>query len=145
MLAIPQEAADQDETDPEFTAIIERMSSWGRISSGIGMVVGIILLVASIMLLTRRRKATSLIKIWAIANVLVTILNLAVGLPIQMAFMEAFQNSVGGPSQGMPAGIQSTVVVIGVVLGLAIGLAPSVFILIWFSRTRIKDEVAEWQ
>ena len=68
-----------------------------------------------------------------------------VGVLTQMASLDAMTASQGTPMPpGMRTGMMTGVAVMGGVFALVLGWALPVFFLIWFSRSAIKAETAEW-
>ena len=56
-----------------------------------------------------------------------------------------FQLRVPADAQQMGAGFQYAGLAIGMCFGITLGIGFPVFILLWFSRAKIKDEVAAWE
>ena len=111
---------------------------WGLI--GVGFVFAIILLMGSINLIRRRRKAKSLLMTWAMASLLMLALNVALQVMMYQA-TAAELNKAGDQSQIGQLWISA---IIGGVMAIFFGLLPPVFLLIWFARERIKREVDQW-
>ena len=121
-------------------ASLEKLQRLTIINSTMGLPVAVLLLVSAIGLVTRRRWSVSASKAWAVLRILVGILSTALGLWMQEAFMEA-SPAMAGVSSGLIRGMQ----VFGAILGIAWSCTLPVFALIWFSRAKIKTEVAAWR
>jgi hypothetical protein len=104
--------------------------SYTLFTSFLGIAFAILLLVAGISLLRRRPSGRPLHLIYAGVTVIVTIVGTVV--------MVLMINTDSMPAAGR------TGMMIGVVSGVFFGSAYPVFLLIWFLRPRIRDEVAFW-
>ena len=107
----------------------------------IGLIPTIWLLCASIMLVRRQQRARVHFIGWALVSLLMLALN--IGLQILMAQAMLVELEKAGESQlagrlWLTLGIQA-------ILTLLFGLATQGFVLLWFSRRKIKQEVAQWR
>jgi hypothetical protein len=107
----------------------------------IGLIPAIWLLCASIMLVRRQQRARVHFIGWALVSLLMLALN--IGLQILMAQAMLVELEKAGESQlagrlWLTLGIQA-------ILTLLFGLATQGFVLLWFSRRKIKQEVAQWR
>ena len=107
----------------------------------IALVPTIWLLCASIMLVRRQQRARVHFIGWALASLLMLALN--IGLQILMAQAMLVELEKAGESQlvgriWLTAGIQAVVT-------LLLSLATQGFILFWFSRRKITQEVSQWR
>jgi hypothetical protein len=105
-----------------------------------GMILTVWLLVGSIKLTRRRRTARFHLLGWAMASILSLALNVALQYLMFQATVTELTNA--GESQFID---QLWIgVAIGGCFGILFGLALQTFTLIWFSRQKVKDEVAQW-
>lgn len=89
---------------------------------------------------------------FACVDIVATLVATYVTTKMQMAMMDAIaQQMFAGAGSSGPPGFEQFMTTfmkfataIGVVMGLAFGLAIPVFVLIWFNREKIKDQVAGW-
>lgn len=125
---------------PEW-AMMQLPLPWQVLSTIISLALAILILVCGAQLLKRRRSAAWGLIIWAIAYTLLAITNLTLSYTVMNNTMQKARQDVNG---GMPAGIAADITFISMCAGGLFSLIPPVFVLIWFSRRKIKDEVAMW-
>lgn len=107
----------------------------------IGLFVTIWLLVGSIALLKRRRKARTHMIGWAMASLLLMALNVALQILLFQSAMAELQRT----GDAHLANQLWVGVAIGGCFGILFGVALQAFVLIWFSRRKIIEEVAQWR
>jgi hypothetical protein len=123
---------------------MDRMQPWVVGSSLVALFVAILLLVAGIMLVRRRAVARTLCMSWAGIKIIFAIVNTIVSFMMQPGQIQS------APPQGAAAittsmqTMEGPIVIFFQLINLAWALALPVFMLIWFNRTKIKDEVATW-
>ncbi|MCA9281282.1 MAG: hypothetical protein KDA30_04520 [Phycisphaerales bacterium] len=100
-------------------------------------VLGVVLLVAGISLINRRRGAVRLILIWAWSRI-------ALAVVIMVLKMGTGGITINQMPQGLTQSAKVFWTVIGIVIGLSLVTAYPVFNLIWFRRGRIREEVRGW-
>lgn len=112
----------------------------------IELVVSVLMLVGGIMLLRRRRAAAGLLFGTAWLDLVANTAGAAVGFLVMQAQMKAMQENAE-MAQQMPAGIGSLVQGAGGVMMFVqwvfLAIWP-VFVLIWFSRSKVRESVAAW-
>jgi hypothetical protein len=108
----------------------------------LSLIVRACLLALGIGLLKRRPWSAQWIRTWAVVEMLCSVVVLAVTHIAQQPQFAAIANQPG--MQQMP-GFLAGFTVAFFVCGLLVGWALPVFVLIWFSRDKIKQEVATWQ
>lgn len=106
----------------------------------VAMIFAVVLLIGSISLVRRRRKARSLMMTWAIASLLLLAFNIALQVMTYQATV-AELNNIGDTSQ---MGQLWVTTIIGGFFTAVFGFVPPLFVLFWFSRQRIKSEVEQW-
>lgn len=104
-------------------------------TSIVGIALATFLLYGAIQLIKRRSKSRGLLLIWSSIQVCWAI----IGVAIQFAITPTPQ-----AQQGVTAAQQQMFQFLGMGCGLILGLALPVFLLIWLSRARIREEVASW-
>lgn len=129
---------------PEQAAALGNVEAWGKwiaISSALTLLIALVLLVAGIALVKRRRYAIKLTRIWAVSKMLFALVSTYVGYIIQQEQFEQMsqQNPV---LSGSP--FVDIALVVGVAFGLVWGCAFPMFVLIWFSRSKVKAEYSQW-
>ncbi len=137
----------------DHTMGMEAMVEWGHWmigSSLVGLGLGVLLLLGGVSLMQRRPRGRTMCLTWALLRMPVVGLGLVVGYLMQqdqlMAMQEMFASdpSVPAAMSAMFGRFMQAGVLAGSVIGLLWGWALPVFMLIWFSRGKIKTEVAAW-
>jgi len=128
---------------------VEEYAAWTITLQLLVLAAAVLLLIAGIGLVQRRGWSVKAGVLWAIVRIPVVVANAALGYVTFQATMEAMEAMQDSPEmQQIPAGLFSVIGSVGGVFTVALtliwGWAYPVFILIWFSRRRIKDEVAAW-
>ncbi len=122
-----------------------------QVYSGILLaVVALLLLSGGIMLLKRRRISSVLIRVWAIAYLVVGIgitykSFLLVSQQVSIAMAPAIAENQNGEAAMVLARRGAEIATkAGLVISLVWVLTTTIFALIWFGRRKIRDEVKEW-
>jgi hypothetical protein len=108
----------------------EWWSTYTTVSSVVGIFMALILLGAGITTLMRRGIGRSLHLVYGAAGILIAIGNVVV---IAMTLLGA---EMEGPMRVAFIG--------GIVVGVPLGMIYPVFLIIWFLRSKIRQEVAAW-
>jgi preprotein translocase subunit SecG len=85
--------------------------------------------------------------VWAWLKILVAILSSILGVLIQQTQLEAMQassGSSGNGTAGISAAFSPILTMVTVAIGICWQAAYPTFILIWFARPSIREEVARW-
>ena len=85
-----------------------------------------------------------LLKFWAVVQIPVVVIVTIAEMLMQERLFEIMGQSPGLTSMPLGGGFFDVMIVVTLVFGLAWGWAFPVFLLIWLSRGRIKNEVAGW-
>lgn len=104
------------------------------------MALGVLLLVGGILLLRRRPASRGLHLAWAWGAAALTVLGFAIALWMMPVVEREVQRAMPPGAGPMATGA----VWIGVIGGFVIGLVYPIFVLAWFHRGRIRQEVALW-
>lgn len=123
-------------------AVADRWTAWTVASGGLATGLSLLLMVAGIGLLRRRRWACALLQTWAVLRMMLAVGQVGVAYVIQ-------QETLASMSQQMPAPMPAQQYVqlfalLGMVISLAWYWALPVFLLIWLARGRVREHVAEW-
>ena len=115
----------------------------------LALLASVLLLIAGIQCVRRESMARVLHLVWAGARVLVAGLTCVVGYLTMQAQAKVMQGmgGQGGGVAGMPpgfAGYMSIMGMVGIVLTFAWGVAYPVVVVVWFSKPKVKAEVAGW-
>ncbi len=119
---------------------VGRAVAWLARISLVAAILAAVLLVVGIGLVRRRAWAIRAGKAWAIAQIVVTVLGTAGSHVIQRAIAEALRQA-GTSAGGLPLGTSPAATAWSLVWGCAL----PVFVLIWFARREIREEVAGWR
>lgn len=133
-----------DTEDPGVKAAQTAKTVWSYASFAIWVPIGVLLLVASIGLLRRKQKAARIMRIWAVIDIVATLIDMAIAFSLELALQEAARVAMADPGQMPGARIEQVGLVAVYAIGMVIALAPAIFILIWFGLDEIKLETAEW-
>jgi len=120
----------------EAMGTIDEPSAWMIVSSVVAVGLAAFLLTGSIRVLRRRASGVQTCKIWAVVSIPWTVVALVIGWTYQP---DVPTTQDAAYASGMMIGN-----VVGSCGGLLFGWAFPIFLLIWFSRSKIKAEVAEW-
>lgn len=115
----------------------------------LALLTSVLLLIAGIQCVRRESMARVLHLVWAGARVLVAVLTCVVGYLTMQSQAKVMQGmgGAGGGAAGMPpgfAGYMSIMGMVGIVLTFAWGVAYPVVVVVWFSKPKVKAEVAGW-
>lgn len=105
---------------------------------GAAFVLGVVLLIAGIALINRRRYGVRLIVIWAWTRI-------SLAVVIMVLKLGTGGMTINRMPQGLSRSAQVIWTVIGIVIGLSLVTAYPVYNLIWFRRARIREEVSGWR
>ena len=127
--------------------VLRQYMPW-TILSGLGsLALGVLLLVAGIGLLRRRSWSRKASVVWSILRMTYAIPTGVLGYIVNTAQFEAMEQAAASSSSPIPSGffaIMHSLGPAGLGCGLVWGWALPVFLLSWFSRSKIKAEVAQW-
>lgn len=115
----------------------------------LALLTSVLLLIAGIQCVRRESMARVLHLVWAGARVLVAVLTCVVGYLTMQSQAKVIQGmgGAGGGAAGMPpgfAGYMSIMGMVGIVLTFAWGVAYPVVVVVWFSKLKVRAEVAGW-
>jgi len=112
-----------------------------------GSVLAILLLVGGIILIRRRGGARRLLMSWAILKIPLVLASSALGFVIQREMFAAMMKNQpsGPPPPAMAAPMMESFALVGLIIGIAWGLALPLFLLVWFNRPAIRNEMAAWR
>ncbi|MCH7814002.1 MAG: hypothetical protein IID40_08270 [Planctomycetes bacterium] len=123
----------------EVMAMVKEFAVWTVAGSLVAIGLAGLLLAAGIALVKQRPQAVGRCRLWAVLKILFAIANTVLQYQIQSRMMQAQQDS-----GNFPAGMADLMVWTAVVMPLAWALPYPGFLLIWFGRSKIKLEVANW-
>lgn len=105
----------------------------------------VLLLVGGILLLRRRPASRGLHLAWAWGAAALTVLGFAIALWMMPVMERELQRAMPPGTGSVAAGAIATGAMwLGVIGGFVIGLVYPIFVLAWFYRGRIRQEVALW-
>ncbi len=140
------------ESDDQAKVVFESMAAWRfpLMVVGIGsLILSVMLIVCGAQLVGRKESASGLHKKWAISKILFSLVAVTINTLAQMAqmkvAMEQQSQSMGGGGAQFVETAMMVAMVVGIIMGIAFACAYPVFILIWFSREKVKNEVQSWE
>lgn len=125
-------------------AVAKEWETWIAIINCAGLILGVVLLMAGIGMLSRRSYAAGLVRTWAWLKTIQVAVSAVISYFVGQETMKFMSDEFGRQGQQVPGGFLNVVPVLGVLFVLAWGWALPIFMLIWFSRGRIKDETEQW-
>lgn len=138
-----EQAQKAGRSDPAMDAQIEVMSQFYAIFVGlliIGFILAIVQLIAGITLLRRRRSARGMFMVYALVALILAILNIG----LQVVMTQAISAKLHEQGETAAAAGAWASAAFGLCIGIVLGMGWPVFLIIWFSRQKIKNEVATW-
>jgi hypothetical protein len=132
------QAMVEDKGAVDWNAVSRAVTWLARISL-VSAILAVVLLVVGVGLVRRRAWAIPLGKTWAVLQIIVAILGTGMSHMIQRSIAEAIQQA--GTTGRMPIGTSPA----ATAWSLLWGCALPVFMLIWFARREIREEVAAWR
>ncbi|MEX2218940.1 MAG: hypothetical protein WD749_09290 [Phycisphaerales bacterium] len=114
------------------------------LDSILGLVAAALLLVAGIGLLKRTAWSPRAMVIWAIGKIPLVVFATVVGYLVNQAQFEAMAND---PQQKtpVPAGLMEAIAAGSAVFTFIFGIALPIFVLVWFTRAKVRAETAGWR
>lgn len=141
--AMPEEQAGMMDATESLTPLI-------MISGGLKMAIAIVLLIGGIGLTRRSTRGPKTCRIWAGLKMFIVVYSSIIGYLVQQAQMEAMQRMLEedpNTAAAIPGFFGTFMAILGpltLVLGIVWGWILPIFMLIWFSRRKIKAEIAQW-
>ena len=127
-----------------FFAMPESMAAWNAISNVIGIGFGVLLLAAGVMLLKRRPVARTMHLVYVPCAIVMDLIGTILMLASIDEFVELMGRDMPGRTPAEFEAMMRAAIAAGAVIGGLIGLIYPVFLLIWFSRGKIRQEMAAW-
>ena len=137
--------ADQMPQDQaELFSTMQGWTTWIFIRSALTVVIALVLLVAGIDLVRRRARGIKLGRVWAVLKMIFAVVGSYVGFFIQQEQLRQMSQQIS--QQNLPIGgsFFALMGVVGVVFGILWSCAYPVFLLIWFSRAKVRSEYTRW-
>lgn len=136
---VPEEQRDQ------MIAQMQLSNPYPLAAAGVQLVefvLSIVLMVGSVQLLRRAQGAPGLLKGYAVADLIANFIGAGFGVVVGLSQIEKLKADpsladVAGPMAGQ------TMIIFAIVMFLVAGIWP-VFLLLWFGRDRIRDDIARW-
>ena len=140
MSLVPQGEAE------EMTSALDGLKPALIISGALTMVLAIVLLIGGIGLLRRRAWGRSTCLTWAVLKIVLVVGGSVLSYIVQQAQFQAMAEdpNMAGSMPGFLPALMQAMGVVGLVVGVLWGWALPIFMLIWFSRRKIKVETAQW-
>jgi len=120
-------------------AVTQKFAAWAIASNIFAVLVAVLLIVGGARLIKRRAKCRGTILLWGGLKFLVAVVAVVLGY----LSMQEHASLASGPSAPGSAMMQG-VAMFSLAFSFLWLLALPVFMVVWFSRPRIRDEVAGW-
>ena len=117
---------------------------WTSAASLLAAVTAIMLLAGGMKVIKRKTSAPRILCVWAVVRIIGGLFTAIVGTMAQRAHIEAIQSEFDTTPMPLGPAFFDVMLFVGIAVGLVWAWAPPVFMLIWFARKKIKDEVAGW-
>ncbi len=117
---------------------------WAISSAGIGFCLAVVLCIAGIGIIRRRPSGIRRAKAWAWLRMVFAVAEAVFGYGIQVEAFEAMRHQDPGTFSTLPPMFGPWVAVFTSGLTVIWGCALPLFLLIWFKRKRISEDVATW-
>jgi hypothetical protein len=127
----------------EAMEVTQKWAIWSGVNSLVSAAVAVLLLIAGIRLMKRHPGAPGLCRTWAVIKMVVALAVITIGWFVQQDMM-ASMSQARNIAQPMPDEMMRVMMFVGLVFSLLWAWALPVFMLIWFSRPKIKSEVTTW-
>src|SRR4051812_8453760 len=118
---------------------------WMIASALLNAAIAAVLLAGGIGLVTRRPWSARVLLAWAMVRIPVVILASILGYFVQEASFRSMQQQPARAGGAMPAVVMHGMLAGGVIFALLWGWALPGFMLVWFSRSRIRQQGAAWR
>ena len=111
-------------------------------SSAVGTLVAVLLIIAGVGLVRRRRWGVGAIRTWAIIKIVLAVVASGISLWLQSTMQTTPANGAASNS-ALPA-VAHVTQIISLVLGLAWAMAWPIVCLVWLSRASVRAEHEQW-
>ncbi|MBP7936511.1 MAG: hypothetical protein KA354_17870 [Phycisphaerae bacterium] len=126
--------------------VITEMGKWRAytlVAGAVSFILQIVLLVSAIHLMKRRRWTIPVLRIWACLYIFFSLIGTTISYHMQKELYQQLASG-GGPQGSFPMAAPQALIGLGMLFGILWACALPVFVLIWFSRQKIKAETATW-
>jgi len=120
---------------------------WAISSAGVGFGLAVMLCVAGIGIIRRRHRGVRWAKVWAWFKMVSAVGNAVFGYGLQVEALEAMRHQNPGAFSATPVlgrFFGPGFAIFGSFVGVLWGCALPLFLLIWFKRKRIAEDVSTW-
>ena len=126
--------------------MVQQLDEWSGWRTAMSLILALaagLLLLGGMSLVRRGHRAASILFIWSILKILLLFANVSLQLALQSQVMDQAATEL----QPVPGGraILFGSMAVGLSCGLIFALAGPIFLLVWFRRRVIKEEVATWK
>lgn len=150
-LASALSTVEAETADPNVAQTLQSLEKWAPVLMGVavlGTVLAIFLVVCGIKLLNRSPRCLTLYKRWALAKLIFAVISVAQMVLMQIEVVQASMQQQGINSSGTPEAVMNSVMAVMFIVTAGFGLlfygAFPVFVLIWFGRTKVREEIETW-
>lgn len=105
---------------------------------------GVLLVISGILLLQRRELGARLAVLWAVFKIVVAAFSAVIGYFVQIEMFQKMSSQQNPPMPAFAASMGRPMALAGVVIGVAWTCIYPTFVLVWFTRRRVRAEVRSW-
>lgn len=143
-----EEFAKQGVDQGRIDEYLRQFGTFTYTSAAVLGAVAVLLLAGGILLIKRRRVSPLLLQVWAMLKIVAGGFFIFKQMAISRLQMEIIFDTASGVGGAQGAQVFGQITTYAMWFGLAFGLlwiaAFPVFLIVWFNRQRIKDQVASW-
>ncbi len=114
-------------------------------ASLIGLCLAVWLIVVGTLILKRRRRAVPMSRAYSFSKIAHAVLLIAVNTIVQGESFQAMQGNMPAGAPAIMGSFASIGLVIGIVFSVLMYMSMPVILLIWFSRSSVRAETANWR
>jgi hypothetical protein len=140
--SIVPEGAERDDLEAQLAQSMHHVPLQVGVQV-IEFVISIVLIVGSVQLLKRSRASAGTLKIYSIADLTANTFGMIVGIMVAQAQAKAMAENPDATQQ-VGGNFMQAMGTAGAVFGWVLVAIWPVFLLIWFSRSKIKDSMSRW-
>lgn len=133
---------------PSMRAMLQaqRDTAGWTVSAGLlNTIAAILLLICGIGINGRSAWSVPLSRTWAVLKIIFAVFGIVAGIIVQRAVITAMSGSQpAGGSGAFPTALGGVFALFGVFVGLVVPCGYPIFMLIWFSRLKVREEVSRW-
>lgn len=140
--------APEGEEGEQFRTQLESSMPYPALQVGTNLIelaLSVVLIVGSVQLLRRKSKAASILRGYAVGDLISNVLVMLTGILVSRAQTEAMMSTQTDEAAQAVGGFMQAFGVGGAIIGFVLTAIWPVFLLVWFGRQKVKESMARWQ